>query len=71
MNTSTNEAAQAARYALSRHVPDMARGFTIATHYGELDITAEEATRHPAIVQEVESLLRFRLHLAERAEVQA
>lgn len=67
MNTSTNEAAQAARYALSRHVPDMARGFTIGTNYGELTITADEAARHPDIRHSVESILKFRLHAAERA----
>lgn len=60
-----NDAAFAASYALARHLPDMERGFTITTNYGELAITSEEARRHPAIRHEVESLLKFRLHQAE------
>ena len=32
--------AAGAGYALSRHIPDMARGFTINTNYGELPIEA-------------------------------
>lgn len=31
-------------YALSKQVPDMARGFTIHTNYGDLHISAEDAT---------------------------
>jgi hypothetical protein len=29
-------------YALSRHVPDMERGFTIHTNYGDLEIHQDE-----------------------------
>ncbi len=60
-----DEAAFAASYALARQLPDMERGFTIGTTYGELHITDEEVRRHPAIRHEVESILKFRLHQAE------
>ena len=37
------------RYALSRHIPDMERGFSITTHYGEVIVpcgpVAERITR--------------------------
>ncbi|MCP3022279.1 hypothetical protein [Cupriavidus basilensis] len=36
--------ADSIRYALARHVPDMARGFSIQTNYGDLVIEAEDAT---------------------------
>jgi len=62
MNSITNEI----RYALSRHLPAMADGFSISTVYGEVRITAEESRRHPAFRHELESLLRFRLFRAER-----
>ena len=65
MNTA-NDATFAASYALSRHVPDMSLGFTIGTNYGDLIITAAEAREHPEIVRTVESILQFRLHVAER-----
>lgn len=58
----------AASYALARHLPALAAGFSICTTYGELHITAAEAARHPAIRHEVESILRYRLHLAERGQ---
>ena len=65
--TTPHDAALAASYALNRHVPDMARGFTICTSYGELPITADEATQHPEIRHAVESIVKFRLFVAERA----
>lgn len=60
MNRST-PAADQARYALSRHVPDMARGFILYTSFGELRVTADEVCRHPALVHAIESILRSRL----------
>jgi hypothetical protein len=66
MNGDTSPAALAVSYALARHVPDMARGFTIATNYGELSIAAAEAFRHPEIARAVESILQMRLRMAER-----
>jgi len=59
------DAAFAAGYALNRHVPSMARGFTIGTNYGELTITADEARQHPELQQAVESIVQFRLHVAD------
>lgn len=56
-----------ASYALSRHVPDMARGFSICTHYGELAITDEEAARYPAIIRTVKRIMEARLKACERA----
>lgn len=61
------EAAGAASYALSRHVPDMASGLTIQTSYGELVISADEVRRHRELQHAVESILQFRLHQAELA----
>ncbi|PJK11622.1 hypothetical protein CO610_01530 [Lysobacteraceae bacterium NML95-0200] len=55
-----------ASYALSRHVPAMARGFSICTHYGELAITDEEAKRHPAIIRTVKRIMEARLKACER-----
>ena len=46
-NTSLNTL----RYALAKQIPDMARGFVIQTHYGEIVIEAEYA---PAIMAAVE-----------------
>lgn len=41
-------------YALSRHIPDMARGFTIATNYGELDVPCGPvAERITALVKQL------------------
>lgn len=39
-------------YKLARHVPDMARGFTICTSYGELSIT------NPRLAQSIQALVR-------------
>jgi hypothetical protein len=33
------------RYALAKQVPDMARGFTISTSYGDIEISSEDAPR--------------------------
>ena len=61
------DAAFAASYSLNRQVPDMSRGFTIGTNYGDMIITADEAREHPELVRAVESILQFRLHVAGRA----
>lgn len=71
MNADLQDVAFAARYALNRHIPDMARGFTISTSYGELAITADEIRRHPELRHAVESIVQFRLFAAERAEANA
>ena len=52
-------------YALSKQVPDMRRGFSIATNYGEIAIEGEEACRVAALV---DGLLRKRLTKEERRE---
>ena len=36
-------------YSLSKHVPDMLRGFTIQTNYGELVIDAADAAPFAAM----------------------
>lgn len=59
-NTQTPDAL-AASYALNRHVPDMVRGFTITTNYGDLPITAAEVRQHPDLIQSVEYILQARL----------
>ncbi|WP_426661956.1 hypothetical protein [Rhodanobacter aciditrophus] len=66
MNTVAQDAAFAASYALNRHIPAMANGFTIDTDYGSLTITAEEARKHPELRHVVESIMQFRLYQAER-----
>lgn len=74
MTTEPNEAELAASYALSCHVPDMARGFAITTSYGTLTITSAEAHDFPMLGITVERILRYRLHLArldEAMEVEA
>lgn len=38
-------------YALSKQVPDMARGFTIHTNYGDLEIDAADAELFVVIVE--------------------
>ncbi|MDF5921576.1 hypothetical protein P4133_25415 [Pseudomonas aeruginosa] len=50
-------------YALAKQVPDMARGFTIATSYGELHVGAVDA---PVVMKVVRDLLESEL---ERAKV--
>lgn len=57
--------AEAIRYALAKQVPDMERGFTIQTNYGELQIDAKDA---PRVARVVHSILQKQL---KRAEVQS
>lgn len=58
-----NENEFAVSYALSKMVPDMARGFSISTNYGELWIEPKDAQ---PFVEQMEALLEKRL-----AEVRA
>lgn len=57
-----------ASYELNRHVPAMRDGFEVHTRYGAFSVTAEEVRRNPIFVNAVESLLQWRLHLAEQRE---
>jgi len=50
-------------YALSKQVPDMARGVILETNYGELTLTGRDAERVAALVRR---LLEARLRSAER-----
>jgi len=50
-------------YALSKQVPDMARGVTMQTSYGDLTLTGRDAERVVALVRQ---LLQARLRAAER-----
>lgn len=59
-----------ASYAISRHVPDMARGFTIHTSYGELWIEGEEVKRHPEVMDVVLAILEERTRQAMARAVQ-
>lgn len=52
-----NDAQLQACYDLSKQVPDMRRGFTIATNYGDIPITAEEA---PPFVELAQAVLTAR-----------
>lgn len=45
-------------YALAKQIPDMERGFTIQTSYGDLHIEAEDAPRFVALAR---SILQRRL----------
>lgn len=58
----------AASYALARHVPELARGFTICTNYGEERITASEVARHPVLVRTLERIFTARLKAAQRGQ---
>ncbi|HCL3825566.1 hypothetical protein JQS64_28665 [Pseudomonas aeruginosa] len=49
-------------YALAKQVPDMARGFTIATSYGELHVSAVDA---PVVMKVVRDLLESELERAK------
>jgi hypothetical protein len=49
-------------YALAKQVPDMERGFTIQTNYGELRIDSEDA---PRVARAVRSTLQKQLKHAE------
>lgn len=60
-----NDSMLAVTYSLARHIPDMARGFTIQTHYGDLVVAADEA---PAFIRLTEKALKRRLAQLERAE---
>lgn len=61
----------AASYALARHVPALASGFSIWTNYGEEAITAEEVARYPVLVRTLERIFTARLKAAQRGlEVQ-
>ncbi|MGF6610634.1 hypothetical protein OKW45_005556 [Paraburkholderia sp. WSM4175] len=53
-------------YALAKQVPDMERGFTIQTSYGELRIDAEDAPRFVALAR---NLLQKQLKRAEVSHV--
>lgn len=48
-------------YALAKQVPDMSRGFTICTAYGDLQIDADEAA---PIIDAVRRVLESRLHVS-------
>ena len=50
-------------YALSKQVPDMARGVILQTAYGELTLDGRDAERVAALVRR---LLEVRLRSAER-----
>ncbi|QKV54664.1 hypothetical protein [Comamonas antarctica] len=43
---------QAIAYALSRHVPGMARGFVVSLNHGEWHVSGELASRIAALVRE-------------------
>jgi hypothetical protein len=53
----------ALRYALSKQVPDMARGVLVHTNYGELTLDGRDAERVAALVRRP---LEARLRAAER-----
>ncbi|GHU31583.1 hypothetical protein FACS189497_12530 [Betaproteobacteria bacterium] len=54
MNTTTNQLAQAEIcYALSKHIRDMKRGFTIHTNYGDLEIEPKHAARIASILTRI------------------
>lgn len=57
----------AASYALSRHLPDMERGFTIVTNYGELAITAAEVAARPHLLMTFAAILHARIDAATSA----
>ena len=56
--TAPSVAEQALQYALAKQVPDMARGFTIATNYGDITIPpgwmADRIRNHVERVLQVE-----------------
>ncbi|MBB5467240.1 hypothetical protein HDG32_003360 [Paraburkholderia sp. CI2] len=62
----TNEEIDRIGYALAKQVPDMERGFTIQTSYGELRIDAEDAPRFVALAR---NLLQKQLKRAEVSHV--
>jgi hypothetical protein len=50
------------RYALAKQVPDMARGFSIHTSYGDIALAAEDAA---SVAELVRSILQRQLARAE------
>ncbi len=46
-------------YALSKQVPDMSRGFTIQTNYGDLEVSAKDA---PAFAKLAEKMLLAKVY---------
>ncbi len=52
---------QQLKYALSKQVPDMMRGFTIHTNYGDIEIDAEFAEAFRDLAADV---LQYQLNLA-------
>ncbi|WP_205999625.1 helix-turn-helix domain-containing protein [Paraburkholderia sp. Ac-20342] len=60
--TRTNPEVDRIDYALSKHIVDMERGFTILTGYGALRIDADDA---PRVVQVVRTVLKQQLKRAE------
>lgn len=58
----------AATYAMARHVPDMERGFTIHTSYGELWIEGDEAKRHPEVMDGILAILEDRTQQAKAVQ---
>lgn len=46
-----NDALNSLGYALSKQVPDMARGFTIHTNYGDIVIEAQDASPIAKVVR--------------------
>ncbi|MCY1529090.1 hypothetical protein D9M68_642180 [compost metagenome] len=51
------------RYALAKQVPDMERGFSIHTNYGDIQIDAEDA---PKIIDAVRKLLERQLRTLQQ-----
>jgi hypothetical protein len=47
-------------YALAKQVPDMTRGFSIRTSYGDIEISADDA---PKIIDAVRGVIIHRLAL--------
>lgn len=54
-------------YALAKQVPDMERGFSVATSYGEILIDAEDAA---VIAEAVRMVLRRKLRLLDASDAQ-
>ncbi len=56
------------RYALAKQVPDMGRGVTLQTNYGDVTLYERDAERIAALVRK---LLEARLRRLERAAASA
>lgn len=64
-----DEGVMALRHTLNRHVPDMARGFTIQTSYGELRIESGRLAERISDLVTVHTLLEIeRLEKAAGAQ---